>query len=195
VTNPNYQRFLDSMVIDRERWHDGVGYDLEALELLDEEDRSRVETLLIQHLDDAGDWRDLEALVSLGTPDARAAVEAALNHRDTRVRRYALRTLLDDSDPERRAELEDLVVARVRRGDHELAERLPTPRVKAALLEAAREADDASRVHSAAMLLYLCGQASDPFDWSQRPFLLRFAEGDAEALRAAWEELRQRVGM
>jgi len=49
-------------------------------------------------------------------------------------------------------------------------------------------------VHFAAMLLYLHGQASEPFDWEQRPFLLRFNPGDQGDRRNAFMELCQRIG-
>ena len=57
------------------------------------------------------------------------------------------------------------------------------------------QADSVIRFNAAAFLLYLCGQAPEPFDWSQRPFFLRFAEGDPETLQKAWEELRKRTGL
>ena len=39
------------------------------------------------------------------------------------------------------------------------------------------------------------GQAPEPFDWSQRPFFLRFGEDNSEEVAAAWEELRRRTGL
>ena len=195
MTDEAYQRFLDSMVMNFDMWHDGYGYDLELLEQLGDEERSSVEALLIRNLSEAGDWRDVEALVALGTPSARKAVEEARHHRKAKVRNYAIRVLLHDPDPELEAELEELVIQAVAQGYYDMAEHLPTQRVKQALLDFAREGERTTRGLAAAMLLYLCGQAPEPYDWSQRPFFLRFAEGGPEAIRAAWEELRQRVGL
>jgi hypothetical protein len=49
-------------------------------------------------------------------------------------------------------------------------------------------------VHFAALLLYLHGLASEPFDWEQRPFFLRFNSDDACDRRAAFVELCQKIG-
>ena len=85
------------------------------------------------------------------------------------------------------------MVRAVERGALELAEQCPTPRVKRALLDRARTADSVTRVNAAALLMYLCGQAPEPFDWNLRPFFLRFGEEDPNELRAAWTELRERT--
>ena len=194
------QPFLDSMVMDFDKWHDGTGYDLEALEQLGPEERDSMEKLLIKNLEQAGDWRDVEALAALGTPSARTAVDKARSHHNTRVRNYALRIILDnrhseDMTREEMSELEEQVVQAVKHGDFEMAESMPTVRVKKALLDSAREADREIRVSAAAFLLYLCGQASEPFDWSQRPFFLLFGEDDPKMLQSAWDHLRKRTGL
>ena len=195
-----YQWFLDSMVMDFDKWHDGIGYDLEVLGRLGPEERDSIEELLIKNLKEAGDWRDVEALVALGTPSARAAVDQARFHSNRRVRKYALRIALGswhakDATEEERAELEQQVVQAVAHGDYELAELMPTMRVKKALLDSTREADSVTRVNAAAFLLYLCGQASEPFDWSQRPFFLLFGDDDPKMLQLAWNHLRKRIGL
>ena len=195
-----YQLFLDSMVMDFDKWHDGIGYDLEVLGRLGPEERDSIEELLIKNLKEAGDWRDVEALVALGTPSARAAVDQARFHSNRRVRKYALRIALGswhakDATEEERAELEQQVVQAEAHGDYELAELMPTMRVKKALLDSTREADSVTRVNAAAFLLYLCGQASEPFDWSQRPFFLLFGDDDPKMLQLAWNHLRKRIGL
>jgi len=195
-----YQLFLDSMIMNFDRWHDGTSYDLEALERLGPQERASVEELLIENLKEGGDWRDVNALAALGTDTALKAVEKARFHKNTKVRDYALKTILNthhskDMTQEDIAELEDQVVQAVMRGNFEIAEYMPTMRVKMALLDSTREADSVIRVNAAAFLLYLCGQAAEPFDWSQRPFFLLFADGDAETRQQAWEELRKRTGL
>ena len=199
-----YQLFLDSMVMDFEKWHDGIGYDLEALGRLGPEERASIEELLIGNLEHAGDWRDVEALVALRTTSACAAVDKARFHNNTKVRKYALRTIIrnrhsEDMTKEEMAELEELVIQAVKHGDYEMAEYMPTMRVKKALLDSILELEYANeiRVSAVAFLMYLCGQAPEPFDWSQRPFFLRFSdsERDPKALQQAWEELRQRTGL
>ena len=83
----------------------------------------------------------------------------------------------------------------VQEGAIDLARSHPTPRVKRALLDCARLTDPTTRVNAAAMLMYLCGKAEEPFDWNQRPFFLRFGTADNQELRVAWTELRERTGV
>ena len=73
-----FNRFQKSMDIGYEQWHDGIGYDLEALDQLKDSEKKVVEGLLIPRA--GNDWRDIEALVRLGTP---AAIQAILRVRQT----------------------------------------------------------------------------------------------------------------
>ena len=197
-----YQLFLDSMVMDFDKWHDGTGYDLEVLVQLGPEEQAFIEELLIKNLEQAGDWRDVTALAALGTDSARKAVDKARSHSDTKVRKYALRICLDAQDSkdmtkEDIAELEEQVVQAVKHGDFEIAEYMPTLRVKKTLLDAILSVEYKSeiRVSAVAFLLYLCGQAPEPFDWSQRPFFLLFGNDNPKMLQQAWEHLRKRTGL
>ena len=196
-----YQKFLDSMVMDFDKWHDGISYDLEALGRLEPEERASIEKLLIGNLEHAGDWRDVEALAALGTTSARTAVDRARFHNKTKVRNYALKIIIDtqnskDTIKENIAELEEQVVQAVKHGDYEIAEYMPTMRVKKALLDSILEFDSETRVSAVAFLLYLCGQAPEPFDWSQRPFFLEFStKKDRKMIQHAWEHLRKRTGL
>lgn len=82
------QRFRQSMDIDYEKWHDGVGYDLEAIDAFDDRDRREAEKLLVPRA--AQDWRDLEALDRLGTPRAVDAILKTRKHKnpETRLRAH-----------------------------------------------------------------------------------------------------------
>lgn len=196
MPTPEYQRFLASMTIGYEQWHDGIGYDLDALATMPPEgdERAQIEAILLTHLHTSSDWRDVEALAALGTETATAAVQAATKHHNPEVRRKALNSLMDPGTrtPE---ELEDLTVRCIELGDLTSAIEHNTPRVKRAVLDRARLADTVGRVHAAAMLFYLCGLTAEPFDWSQRTFFSRFGTGDMAELRAAWAELRARTGI
>ncbi|HLJ50041.1 MAG TPA: hypothetical protein VKU01_28700 [Bryobacteraceae bacterium] len=194
MPSPELQRFLDSMKIGYEQWHDGIGYDLDALRAMTPEERSQVETVLIRNLAGTGDWRDVEALAALDTPGATAVLKTAAKHRNAEVRNRAL-SILADEGPQTGLQLEDDIVRAVEQGALDLAEKHPTPRVKRALLDCARLAPATTRVHAAAMLMYLCGKADEPFDWNHRPFFLRFATEDNQQLRAAWMELREQTGV
>ena len=193
MPGPEYDRFLASMKIGYEQWHDGTGYDLGALAAMTADDRSAVEAMLIARLAGPADWRDIEALAALATAGAAAALKAATRHRDPLVRNRAL-GILAGSSPRTAAELEDDLVKAVENGALDLARDHPTPRVKRALLDCARLGDRVTRVNAAAMLMYICGKADSPFDWSQRPFFLRFGTDVSAELRAAWTELRARTG-
>ena len=143
-----YERFRRSMDIGFEEWHDGIGYDLDALAEATPEDRTAIETLLVPRA--GNDWRDVEALAALGTPGANRALADAFATAGPEIRVAILRGTLD--------------------------EHRSVP------------------VHYAAMLLYLHGQAAEPFDWEVRPFVLRFAGSGPDERRAAYRELCQRIG-
>jgi hypothetical protein len=189
-----YVRFLESMKIGYVQWHDGEGYDLAALAAMPLEDRTEVEAMLAARLTGQADWRDVEALAAIGTPVAMTALKSAVRHRNPEVRNRVLE-ILAGSDPKAAADLGSDIENAVRNGALDLAQGHPTPGVKRALLDCARLADPVTRVHAAAMLMYLCGKADEPFDWKERPFFLRFGTEDMAELRAAWTELRERTGV
>jgi hypothetical protein len=188
-----FGRFLKSMSIGQEEWREGTGYDLSAFDEMTADERAAIEVKLIEHLADRGDWRDVEALAALATPTALAAVEKARQHADSEVREHAIEHVLDKNpqDPK----IEDDVIRAIKKGSIELAEQCPTARVKRALLDCVRSADATTRVNAAGLLMYLCGQAAEPFDWNQRPFFLRFGEDDPKERRAALRELRKKTGL
>jgi len=197
-----YQLFMDSMVMDFDKWHDGTGYDLQALEKLGVEERASIEKLLIGNLKQVGDWRDVNALVALGSDSAHKAVNKARFHNNTKVRDYALKIILDthnskDTTKKDIAELEDQVIQAVKNGNFEIAEYMSTRRVKKALLDSILGFKSEVRVSAVAFLLYLCGQAAEPFDWSQRSFFLLFSdsEKDPKIRQQAWQHLRKRTGL
>src|SRR5262245_28816467 len=78
------EKFKRSMIIDYEKWHDGIGYNLKLLNCASPEEVAAIEALLLGQ--GVGDWRDVEALAAIGTPKAREALKAALNSRDHKVR-------------------------------------------------------------------------------------------------------------
>lgn len=186
------ERFRSSMTIGHDQWRDGIGYDLEALAALAGPERDDAERLLLARAGE--DWRDLEALAALATPKALAALRRSLAEGAPQIRLAAAGCLhelgeLDDLGP---AVLEALgpakddfsLFSRVldEIGEHKVRAAIP------ALLEMARAGDGTRAVNAAAMVYYLAGLASEPFDWDHRPFFLRFAEAGDDR-RAAFEEL------
>ena len=50
-------------------------------------------------------------------------------------------------------------------------------------------------MHFAAMLFFLHGKASEPFDMAHRPFFLRFHTEDRRERAAVFRELCERIGV
>jgi hypothetical protein len=67
------------MVVDHEKWHDGIGYDIDALKEATPEERKAIETMLLGR--GVKDWRYMESLAELGGPAADRILEAALEVR------------------------------------------------------------------------------------------------------------------
>ncbi len=196
--SPLLDQFRASMVVDYDKWREGIGYALDLLPQMTPRERHKIEGELIQKLLRDGDWRDLEALAVIDTPASRAAIDAARFHSDPEVRAYAVDQAVEagslpveliESDVigviERAAAMSTLSRAL------SLAESCQTPSVRRAILNQARTGDSTTRVHMAALLFYLCGRSEQPFDWNHRPFFLRFGDHNDDAdFRAAWKELR-----
>jgi hypothetical protein len=68
------------MNIDYEKWHDGIGYDLEALAEANEKERKVIEKILVNR--NPRNWRDIEALAFLDTTGARETLKDTIqsNH-------------------------------------------------------------------------------------------------------------------
>ncbi len=62
-SDSNLKRFEKSMNINYEKWHDGLGYDLDAIKSASATERKTIEQILIQH--NPRDWRDIEALAQI----------------------------------------------------------------------------------------------------------------------------------
>lgn len=191
-------RFRESMTCTYERWHDGIGYDLEALRSATAAERAAIEELLLPHGID--DWRDVEALAACDTPRAAAALRQALHHANHQVRAAVLRHAPQlASESEQTATLvAALAGAEFYGGLTQALQQVEThhpPEVIAALLRGVLARDGATAVHFAAMLMYLHGQASSSFDWAQRPFYLQFHTDDAAQRRECFRELCARIGV
>jgi len=192
-------KFLASMEMNYEKWHDGTCYDLEALSQVPPEELTSIESVLINH--QPPDWRDIEALARIDSPKARAAVQAALKSSDPKIRQEAMRHLGEEkADPKDR---EKLLIKALKGNDlydgvsdaiDEAAEFHP-PAVIDALLRGALKQDGEVAVNFAALLYYIHGKAKEPFDWNHRPFFLRFNTTDRNEREAAFKELCQTIGV
>ena len=194
-----YKRFMDSMVIGFDQWHDGSGYDLEALEDMTPEERDSVEMMLRSRSTD--DWRAVEALAAIGTPRAMDTVRANLTARDPIARLEALRKLhaqgeIKDLTPylatlmEKEADDPSVFTQTLAMiGWHKVVGTTPQ------LMRRCLRGNGLQSCHCAAMLFYLHGVSKSAFDWDHRPFFLRFnGQGPGER-EAVFAELCQRTGL
>jgi hypothetical protein len=194
------QRFKRSMSIGYEQWHEGIGYDLEALGRLTGAERAHAEELLLQR--QAADWRDIDALDHLGTERALTAIEQALAVKALDVRimaaeRLAHRAILD----EKRIEsiiIEALSSVRLLNGlvvTLRFAQQHATPAVRLELMRCAVHGNIEIRTHAAALVHFLYGGSKSEFDWEHRPLYLRFQSPKLEERQAAFIELCHSVGI
>ena len=195
-----YDRFMASTNVGYEQWHDGIGYDLDALARIGGDERRTVSDLLVRRVRSGeADWRDVEALDALQLPEARDVLLAALETSRPETALHIARLLTARGIATRL----DRIIAEILKGGSygdglslalDLAATHATPYLRDVLLDCARDGHPNVRVHAAALCLYLAGKAEAPFDWSQRPFLLRFGDEDRETRRRAFDELCARIG-
>lgn len=177
-----------------ERWHDGQGYALDLLDEADPEERAAIESLILSRT--PTDWRDIEALARLDSDPAREKIRRAWEGGDFGLRLGVAMHAPDRVDP---GELADWLAEALRGRDVQdgftgamlVVETLHPPVVIEALLHGAREREPAIAYDCASMLLMLHGIIDSQYDFSERPFLLRFVEEDRES---AYRELCERIG-
>ncbi len=189
-------QFLSSMMMDYEKWHDGIGYDLSAIDRMTPDERESVTKLLLGRQPPT--WRDLEALSYINSPEARQAVSAALKHPLTEIR-VAAALYAENADDDREAVLIDaLEHAGVYGGLTQALDQIEQfhpPAIIDALLRCSLAREGEVAVHFAAMLFFLFGKAKSSFDWDHRPFFLRFHTEDKAERTTVFKELCQAIGV
>jgi hypothetical protein len=191
-------RFERSMVRDQETWREGIGYDLDAIAEASQAERAAIESILL-HRDPLA-WYDVEALAALDTPGARRALLDALHDDDPEVVAAVSRHAPDLIGEEARAAalvrgIETAEIYGALTSVLLQVEEFHPPAVLDALMRGVERREGDVAMHLAAMLLFLHGQASAPFDWDQRPFFLRFNTEDPAERAPAIAELRARLGI
>lgn len=189
-------RFRASMALNRERWHDGTGYELSLLQEATPGQRAAIENLLVSG--GVRDWRDVEALAVLGTARAEQALRTALGSAAVSLRLTIVRHaphLVDDAQYGailvEALQTADLYGGLSQALDH-LVDFHP-PEAIAALWRGVEERDGEVAVHFAAMLCYLHGIAAEPFEQALRDLFLRFGTDDPDERAAALADLRGRI--
>ena len=191
-------RFERSLFIGYEQWHDGVGYDVQALRELTGEQRRGIEARLIP----PDGWRDVEALAvlaSLGSDSARTELRRVAAAGSSEVRlaviRYAPKLVDDAARTAALVEALDSATAfdSFTTTLEQVAAFHPQPVVEALWRGLETRQGDVA-MHYAGMLAFLHGKTESSFDWSLRPLLLEFKTEDATARRAAVRKLKTLVG-
>ena len=190
------QRFEASMNIGFEEWHDGIGYNLEAIRLASQAELDSIEQLLINH--NPRDWRDIEALAEIHTKCARETIKEAIKDPNPVVRlavtRFAPQLITDKERTQ--SVIYALQKVEIFNGFSKVldeVERYHPEEVKEALIKGLLTRKGGIAVHFAAMLFYLFGAAKESFDWKQRPFFLRFKTEDGEERVKVFRELCQKL--
>ncbi len=186
------QRFEKSMNITYEMWHDGVGYDIDALKSASKTEREKIEELLIHR--SPRDWRDIEALAEIDTKSAREAIKSAMKDPDPDVRVAVTRFApnLISSSERSKSIINALQHAEIFSGLSQVLDDIEDYHpieVKEALTQGLLNRKGDVAVLFAAMLFYLYGKADEPFDMDQRPFFLRFNTENREERVQVFREL------
>lgn len=189
---------MKSMVMDFDKWHDGIGYDIDAIKAASPTERATIEQTLISHT--PRDWRDIEALAQINTEKAREVLKQAINDPDPDVRvavtRYSSGLVSDNART--RSIVDGLKNAEVFGGLSQVLDDVETyhpEEVKEALIEGLLKRSGDVAVPFAAMLFYIFGKADEPFDMAQRPFFLRFNTEDRAERETVFVELCMKLGI
>lgn len=188
-------RFYESTNLTYERWHDGAGYDLDALSAMSAEEQADAEVRLSALLN----WRDVEALAHLDTPKARRRLAAAARDGNAEIRMAVLRYAPSLVDHATRTEslVRALADGKIYHGLSEALDEIENfhpPAVERALWRAARYAAGDVAYHAGTTLLLIHGKIASRFDWAFRPqMLLLNTENDHERERA-FESLCEVLG-
>jgi hypothetical protein len=196
MPNSALDRFLASMQSDYEKWHDGVGYDLLAIDMMTPEERKiAIKTLLDKQ---PPTWRDLEALNHFNTDETRRALNDALKNPEIEVRVAAARYATNADDEREFALIDALEHADLYGGLTQALDQLEQfhpPGIVEALFHGTLNRDGEVAVLFAAMLFFLHGKASSSFDWSHRQFFLRFHTSSRTERLAVFKELCEIIGV
>jgi hypothetical protein len=184
------------MQIGFEEWHDGIGYDMEAIRIASKAERDSIEQILINH--SPRDWRDIEALAILDTKCARKSIKEAIKDPNPVIRIAVIRFAPDLVTENERSQsiIYALQNAEIFGGLSQVlleVERHHPEEVKDALIKGLLNRKGDVAVHFAAMLFYLFGEAKEPFDWKQRPFFLRFKTEDRNQRVEIFREVCQKL--
>ena len=196
ATNSPMSRFIESMKIDFEKWHDGIGYDLKALAETNREEREKIERILV--IRNPLDWRDIQALAILDSHKARSTLRYAIQGGNNEVNMAILRFAPELVDDKLRTKLivKSLKSASFYYGLRQtlrIVEKYHPKEVIRALFDGLLEREGEVAVHFAAMLFYIYGKDDTYFPWDNRPFFLRFNTSNIADRKIVFKELCDKI--
>jgi hypothetical protein len=187
------------MKIDYEKWHDGVGYDLEALKEANNKEREAIERILVNR--NPPDWRDIEALALLDTPGARSALIVALLGGSNEVNMAVLRFAPELVNDELRTKL---IVKALKSASFyygllqtlNIVEKYHPKEVVQELFHGLLKREGEVAVSFAAMLFYIYGKTETyfPFD-ENREFFLKFNTEQLSERKKVFKELCDKINV
>ena len=184
------RRFVGSMQINYEKWHDGIGYDLAALDDVTEQDKEEIIEMLASNEDDS--WRRFEALDYIGTPKALSIIEKSLEDKRLQVRIAAARFVRDSDEARERVFIQALEKSNLYEGLSQVLDQIENfhpPGIVDALFRGLLKRGDSAAVNFAGILFFIHGKADSSFDWGQRPLFLKFDTDDINVRKQAFIEL------
>lgn len=190
-----YGKFIASMNIDYERWKDGIGYDMDALVAMSPVERQSAEARVTP----PKDWRDIEALAVIDSPNAREVLRSVLENGAEELSMSVLRYAPELATDEMRTRAMIRVMPTVAPFNGLTAlldevDEFHPPAIEDALFAALLSGSAESAYHFAATLATLRGVIESRYDWSMRPLFLRFSTSDREERRAALLALCEAIG-
>ena len=196
-----FDRFVRTMKVGYIEWHDGIGYDLDALDSLTGEERRQAEDLVMAR--EGADVRDIAALDRIGSERALAAVCAAATSERLEVRmaavwRLARRGLLSEQQVE-----ETIINALDHATFHNGANAVLTqasvfrsPALRRKVLATALDGQDEwMRLRSAELANFLYGGSPTLGNSAFQPLYSRFKSEDRDVRYAAYLELCEGAGI
>ncbi len=191
-------RFIESMKIDYEKWHDGIGYDLKALAEANREEREKIERILVNR--NPLDWRDIEALATLDSHKARSTLRYALQGGSNEVNMAILRFAPELVDDKLKTKLiiKSLKSATFFYGLLQtlyLVEKYHPTEIIRELFNGLLNREGDVAVHFAAMLFYIYGIDETYFPWENRPFFLKFNTSNMADRKIVFKELCEKINV
>jgi len=196
AANSPMSRFIESMKIDFEKWHDGIGYDLKALAETNREEREKIERILVNR--NPLDWRDIQALAILDSHKARSTLRYAIHGGSNEVNMAILRFAPELVDDKLRTKLivKSLKSASFYYGLLQtlyIVEKYHPEEVIRALFDGLLNREGEVAVHFAAMLFYIYGKDETYFPWEHRSFFLKFNTSNICDRKIVFKELCEKI--